>query len=220
MKFEELLNHLFEIADKKFADFSKSLSNSDYISIGVKNPILKQLVKDHIKDEELKTEDFELGKYLEVDYIYFGLSLNRLNRIEEQLEFLEKNIYKAKSWAITDTASTYLKNLSFDNYWKFFKTTNDSKYTFTRRMAYILGLKVYKEKEILKILDYIKPNEEYMVMMAQAWLLATIAICYPDEIFEYLSSKADITLKRKTISKMCDSFRIPNDVKDKFKTLR
>ena len=59
MKFKELLNHLFEIADKKFADFSKSLSNSDYISIGVKNPILKQLVKDHIKDEELKTEEFE-----------------------------------------------------------------------------------------------------------------------------------------------------------------
>ena len=220
MKYEELLNHLFEIADKKFADFSKSLSNSDYISIGVKNPVLKQLVKDHIKDEELKTEDFELGKYLEVDYIYFGLSLKRLNKIEEQLEFLEKNIYKAKSWAITDTASTYLKKLSFDNYWKFFKATNDSKYTFTRRMAYILGLKVYKEKEILKVLDYIKPNEEYMVMMAQAWLLATIAICYPDEIFEYLSSKADITLKRKTISKMCDSFRIPNDVKDKFKSLR
>ena len=59
-----------------------------------------------------------------------------------------------------------------------------------------------------------------MVMMAQAWLLATIAICYPDEIFEFLSSKADITLKRKTISKMCDSFRIPDDVKDKFKSLR
>lgn len=220
MKYEELLNHLFEIADKKFADFSKSLSNSDYISIGVKNPILKQIVKDHIKDEELKTEEFELGKYLEVDYIYFGLSLKRLNKIEEQLEFLEKNIYKAKSWAITDTASTYLKKLTFDNYWKFFKATNASKYTFTRRMAYILGLKVYKEKEILKVLDYIKPNEEYMVMMAEAWLLATVAICYPDEIFEYLSSKADITLKRKTISKMCDSFRIPDDVKDKFKSLR
>ena len=220
MNYKELLATLFDLADKKFADFSKSLSNSDYISIGVKNPLLKQIVKDHIKDDELSPEEFELGKYLEVDYIYFGLSLKRLNKIEEQLDFLKKNIYKAKSWAITDTASTYLKKMSFEQYWDFFKATNDSKYTFTRRMAYILGLKVYREKEILKVLDYIKPNEEYMVMMAEAWLLATIAIHYPDEIFEYLSTKADSTLKRKTISKMCDSYRIDEKTKTKFKSLR
>ena len=220
MNYKDLLNKLFEISDKKFADFSKSLSNSDYISIGVKNPQLKQIIKDHIKDNELKPEEFELGKYLEVDYIYFGLSLKRLNNIKEQLDFLKKNIHKAKSWAITDTASTYLKKMSFTDYWNYFKSTNSDKNTYTRRMAYILGLKVYKEKEILKVLDYIKPSEEYMVMMAQAWLLATIAIIYPDEIFDFLSSKADITLKRKTISKMCDSFRIREEIKTKFKSLR
>lgn len=220
MNYRDLLNKLFEISDKKFADFSKSLSNSDYISIGVKNPQLKQIIKDHIKDNELNPEEFELGKYLEVDYIYFGLSLKRLNNIKEQLDFLKKNIHKAKSWAITDTASTYLKKMSFTDYWNYFKSTNSDKNTYTRRMAYILGLKVYKEKEILKVLDYIKPSEEYMVMMAQAWLLATIAIIYPDEIFDYLSSKADITLKRKTISKMCDSFRIREEIKTKFKSLR
>ena len=220
MNYKDLLNKLFEISDKKFADFSKSLSNSDYISIGVKNPQLKQIIKDHIKDNELNPEEFELGKYLEVDYIYFGLSLKRLNNIKEQLAFLKKNIHKAKSWAITDTASTYLKKMSFTDYWNYFKSTNSDKNTYTRRMAYILGLKVYKEKEILKVLDYIKPSEEYMVMMAQAWLLATIAIIYPDEIFDFLSSKADITLKRKTISKMCDSFRIREEIKTKFKSLR
>lgn len=31
MKYIELEKYLFEISDKKFADFSKSLSNSDYI---------------------------------------------------------------------------------------------------------------------------------------------------------------------------------------------
>ena len=78
------------------------LSNSEYISIGVKNPALRQIVKDHIKDDELVLEDFKIGKYLEVDFIYFGLALSRLHTIDKQLEFLKQNIKKAKSWSITD----------------------------------------------------------------------------------------------------------------------
>ena len=220
MNYLELEKHLFEISDKKFADFSKSLSNSDYISIGVKNPVLRSIIKEHTKDEELNLNDFKLGKYLEVDFIYFGLGLCRCKNVDEQLDFLDKNIYKAKSWAITDCMSTYIKKIKFDQFWKFFEKNNDSKYIFTRRMSYILALKFYKDREVLKTLDYIKPNEEYMVMMAEAWLMATIAICYPNEIYEYLSKTKDLTLKRKTISKINESFRFNQASKDKFKSLR
>ena len=87
-------------------------------------------------------------------------------------------------------------------------------------MSYILALKFYKNREVLKTLNYIKPNEEYMVMMAESWLMATIAICYPDEIYEYLSKTKDLTLKRKTISKINESFRFNQASKDKFKSLR
>ena len=220
MNYIELEKYLFEISNQKFADFSKSLSNSDYISIGVKNPQLKQIVKDHEKDLDLDTNDFVLSKYLEVDYLYFALNLKRRKDVDEQLDFLKKNIYKAKSWAITDTASTYLKKLSFDKYWSFFLDTQGSKHVFTRRMAYILGLKHYKDRNILKTLDYIKDNEDYMVMMAEAWLMATIAIEYPNEIYEYLNKSNDMVLKRKTISKISDSYRFDSKTKSKFKSLR
>ena len=146
MNYQELEKHLFEISDKKFADFSKSLSNSDYISIGVKNPVLRSIIKEHTKDEELNLNDFKLGKYLEVDFIYFGLGLCRCKNVDEKLDFLDKNIYKAKSWAITDCMSTYIKKIKFDQFWKFFEKNNDSKYIFTRRMSYILALKFYKDR--------------------------------------------------------------------------
>ena len=220
MKYQELEKHLFEISDQKFADFSKSLSNSEYISIGVKNPVLRQIVKDHINDEELKIEDFKLGKYLEVDFIYFGLALSRLKNIDDQLDFLKKNVKKAKSWAITDTVSTYIKKFTFEKYWDFFLSLCDSSFTYDRRMSYILGLKVYKDERILQVLDYIKPNEEYMVMMAEAWLLATVAIIYPEDIYNYLHDCNDLTLKRKTISKINESFRFDESTKNKFKSLR
>lgn len=220
MNYQELEKHLFEISDQKFADFSKSLSNSDYISIGVKNPVLRSIIKEHVKNEELKLSDFKLGKYLEVDFIYFGLGLVRCKTVDEQLNFLDKNIYKAKSWAITDCMSTYIKKIKFEQFWKFFKKNNDSQYIFTRRISYILALKFYRDKEVLRTLDYIKPNEDYMVMMAEAWLMATIAIYYPNEIYDYLSQVKDMVLKRKTISKINESYRFDQATKDKFKSLR
>ena len=220
MTYQELEKHLFDIRDEKFSSFSKSLSNSDYISIGVKNPVLRQIIKDHKLDKELNPNDFILGKYLEVDFIYFGLSLSRLNTIESQLSFLLDKIKLAKSWAITDCVTTYLKRFSFEQYYEFFLKTYNSKHTYERRIAYVLGLKQYRSPLILKILPLIKENEEYMVMMAEAWLLSVIAIEHESEVFEYLFNSKDLTLKRKTISKICDSYRFSVKSKEKFKSLR
>jgi len=220
MKYNALVEHLKSCSDEKFAAFSKSLSNSDYIVIGVKNPVLRQIIKDHKNDQELKPEDFKLGEYLEVDFIYFGLSLTRLNLNKDKLDFLIKKIKFVKSWAITDTIATYFKKLDFDEYWSFFLKTYKSKFIYERRMAYVLGLKLYKDKRILDVINYINVNEDYMVMMAEAWLLATIAITYPNEIYGFLVQTNDVTLKRKTISKISDSFRFDQSTKEKFKLLR
>ena len=220
MTYKKLKEYLFSISDTKFADFSKSLSNSDYQVIGVKNPILREIIKSHKDDRELITSDFELGTYLEVDFIYFGLSLLRLSNIDDQLDFIKNNIHLAKSWAITDTVSTYIKKCPFEKYWDSFLYLYKSKYTYDRRMGYVLGLKFYKNKEILNILHYLLLDDEYMVMMSEAWLLATIAIIYPESVYNYLKSCPDIKLKRKTISKISDSYRFNLETKEKFKSLR
>jgi hypothetical protein len=108
----------------------------------------------------------------------------------------------------------------FDDYYEFFKKVSKSKYVYARRMGYVLGLKFVRDKNILKTFTSIKDNEDYMVMMGEAWLIATVAIYYPDECYEYLLSLNDMTLKRKVISKMVDSYRISSEIKEKFKLLR
>ena len=220
MNYQELLEYLQSKSDKKFADFSKTLSNSDYQVIGVKNPELREIIKSHKNDNELDPIDFELGKYLEVDFIYFGLSLSRLKSSEEQLDFLKKEIRKAKSWAITDCMMSFLKKVSFEQFNDFFHSMYLSKYTYDRRMAYVLALKQYKDKRIVDILPLIQPNEEYMVMMAEAWLLSTVAITFENEVLNYLAKLDDLTLKRKAISKICDSYRFSEESKNKFRKLR
>ena len=59
-----------------------------------------------------------------------------------------------------------------------------------------------------------------MVMMGQAWFLATVAISFGDEVYNYLSTLDDQVLKRKTISKMCESYRISDELKLKVRSLR
>ena len=182
MKYTELVSELERKSDQKFADFSKTLSNSDYKVIGVKNPVLRAIIKEHVDDGELCLDDFKLGEYLEIDFVYFGLAISRLKSTKEKLDFLLKKIKYAKSWAITDCVVTYFKKLTFEEYYDFFLKTYKGKYTYERRMAYVLGLKLYKDKNILKIISLINENEEYMVMMAEAWLLATVGIKFPHEV--------------------------------------
>ena len=220
MNYQELKQSLFKIGDPKFRDFSKTLSNSDYQVIGVKNPTLRELIKNHKNDADLRIDDFELGQYLEIDFIYFGLALTRLKTIDEQLSFLRENIKFAKSWAITDTLSTYLKKCPFEKYWDLFIDLYQSSYTYDRRLAYVLGLKHYQAPDILKVLSHLNFNEEYMVMMAEAWLLATIALKYPKEVYDVLKSCSDLTRKRKTISKIHDSYRFDDKTKLRFQSLR
>ena len=220
MNYNALLEHLKNCSDEKFAAFSKSLSNSDYKVVGVKNPVLRSFVKEHLEDEELKLEDFKLGEYLEIDFIYFSLGVCRLKTNKEKLDFLKKKIKFAKSWAITDCVSTYFKKLTFNEFYSFFLSSYQNKFTYERRMAYVLGLKLYKDENILKILSFINKNEEYMVMMAEAWLLATVAITFPEEVYNFLLETDDLILKRKTISKISDSFRFDETTKNKFKDLR
>ena len=220
MNYSELLNYLFLNGDKKFAEFSKTLSNSDYITIGVKNPVLRKLIKEHKGDEELNLIDFKLGKYLEVDFIYFGLALIRAKTLQEQLSFMGREIQKAKSWVITDCSQTYLKKSSFEQFLDFFKKHHNSKAIYERRFCYVFGLKHSKSPRIPEIFSFFTFNEDYMVMMAEAWLLATIAINFSDEVLSFLSVIKDKVLIRKTVSKICESFRISDGEKTRFKTLR
>lgn len=220
MTYNDLTNYLLSLKDDKYAAFSKSLSNSDYSFIGVKIPILKKIIKELYKDNEINLSDFILGKYLEIDYIYFNLSLLKLNDINLQLQFLKKEASNAKSWIITDSFPTFLKPYDFNIYHSFFLNTYKKNHLYLQRTAYILGLKLANDNKILELLKFIETGNIYLVEMAKAWLIAEIGIKYNKEVFEYTKILTPSLLKRKIISKICDSHRYQDETKKEFKSLR
>ena len=200
---------LFDSADNKNMEFAKKVFNTSYKIVGLMTPTLKRIIQEHYKDEDLNLSDFELGEYQEIDIAYLVIALKRAKTYKEQMEFLKNNLCFVKGWAVTDVLNQYLKKVTFAEYFPFFE-----------HFAYIGMLKHYDSPDIEKIVPFLRYNEEYMIMMAEAWLLATIAIKNSDFVYGLLKNMDDVVLRNKTISKMNDSFRISKEDKARFKTLR
>lgn len=211
---------LFDSADNKNMEFAKKVFNTSYKIVGLMTPTLKRIIQEHYKDEDLNLSDFELGECQEIDIAYLVIALKRAKTYKEQMEFLKNNLYFVKGWAVTDVLNQYLKKATFAEYFPFFEHFAKCKNTYEVRFAYIGMLKHYDSQDIEKIVPFLRHNEEYMVMMAEAWLLATIAIKNSDFVYNLLKNMDDVVLKKKTVSKMNDSFRISKEDKARFKTLR
>jgi len=57
--------------------------------------------------------------------------------------------------------------------------------------------------------------------MAEAWLIADLAIYNPEEILHFIASrKLNYGIIGKAIQKMCDSFRISDEIKRRARELR
>ena len=74
--------------------------------------------------------------------------------------------------------------------------------------------------EILHI--YVENNDEnYYVNMAVAWSLATIYLKYPQKVLDIVeNSKLNKFTTLKTISKLCESYRVDESDKVYLKSLR
>ena len=72
-----------------------------------------------------------------------------------------------------------------------------------------------------QLLPLAHDDEAYYVQMAEGWLIAELAIHEPEAVYEWLQ-KNDLkyNINGKAIQKICDSFRICDEWKEKYKQLR
>ena len=66
-----------------------------------------------------------------------------------------------------------------------------------------------------------KRDEHYYVQMAEAWLLAELAIDEPEAVCQWMANCGlPYSICGKAIQKICDSYRISEAWKERFKALR
>ena len=144
------------------------------------------------------------------------------------IQLIDDYIKLINSWALCDSVVSNLKiiNKNYKNYYNKIIEYANSESEFTSRFGYCVLLCYYINKERKEYLNDIlslcnKEHEKYYVQMMVAWLLSVVYIKIKDEALRFLNNcKLDDFTFNKTISKICDSYRVSKQEKDELKKIR
>lgn len=223
---------LLSLQDGDFKEFHSKLCPDNNNILGVKIPILKEIAKDIVKSNSVKTylslakDTYNKNSYYEEIMIY-GLVIGFAKlTINETLSYLENFLPLIDNWAICDSVCANLKITKkhyaqmFDFINKQIKTNNP----FYIRFGVVMLLDFYINDEyITKIFEVINSinNNHYYVKMAIAWCLSICYIKKPDVTINYLNTcNLDDFTFNKTLQKVCDSKRVSISQKQLIKNMK
>lgn len=200
------------------AEFSKLGDNYKTKDVDRLN---RALIKRH--EDVSCLRDIILSKQ-EYHRTFFQVSLAQQEGIEAKLAFIEENFDKLQDWWHVDQLSQFVdKELVFDLAYEKAKEYIQSDLPFARRWGYVMFMPtlVKEAGAAEKLFCLFKDDNEYYVQMAEAWLISYLGIYAPEKTYAYLQ---DCSLKYnivgKGIQKICDSFRVSGEWKERFKEIR
>ena len=217
---------LEENFEANYRDFSSKLCYTSYPIMGVRLPKLKAYVKGLSLDEKFSFLDNFNPIYFEHTLLY-GFILGSLKcDIDTFLIYFNKFLPYVDNWSTCDSSVATFKIIgkNLDNFKPIIENLLRKNVEFFQRVALVILLDYYILDEyldyIFHLVDGVK-SSHYYVNMAIAWLLSVCYIKYPNQTEKYLRKTTldDFTFN-KTLSKICDSFRVLDEDKVKIRDLR
>jgi 3-methyladenine DNA glycosylase AlkD len=155
--------------------------------------------------------------------IYYFVALKQLKDVYQRMEFIHQNLLFTDWWH-TDQLIKFVSDMDFDEAFGYAKEYVKSNDPFIRRWGYVLFIsKLCRNKENLgKLLTLFKNDDHYTNQMAEGWLICELAIFFPEEMLGWFKNgnKLNYKINSKAIQKICDSYRITDEVKARFKAQR
>ncbi len=152
--------------------------------------------------------------------IYFYVSLARLPDARARMSFIHENLLFSDWWH-TDQLIGFVSELDFGTALGFAREYIQAGDPFIRRWGYVLFISKLCRGHADALLPLMQNDEHYYVQMAQAWLIAELAVCQPETVYVWMRDNGlRYQINGKAIQKICDSFRIEEEWKAKFKELR
>lgn len=154
---------------------------------------------------------------------YFQVEMSKFKNYQDKMKFIEDNHKLLNDWWHVDelTQFVYIEDLkyAFNKAQRYTK----SNHLFLRRWGYVLFMpRLVKEKEAFDlIVSLLKDDDEYYVVMAEAWLISYLAIYHPEKTLNYLKvTNLKYNIIGRAIQKICDSYRINQEYKEEVKKIR
>lgn len=152
--------------------------------------------------------------------IYYYVALKQIKDVNARMAFIHENLLFSDWWH-TDQLISFVADLDFDTAFRYAKQYIRSEDPFIRRWGYVLFISRLGRNHAWQLLPLMQNDDAYYVQMAQAWLIAELAIFQPEAVHTWLqTSDLKYNISGKAVQKICDSYRIPEDWKQKFKALR
>lgn len=152
--------------------------------------------------------------------IYFFVALNRCQNANERMAFIHENLLFSDWWH-TDQLIGYVADLDFDVALRYARQYTISDDPFIRRWGYVLFISKLCRGRSEELFSLMHNDRHYSVQMAQAWLIAELSVCEPDAVSAWMPKNGlGYAINGKAIQKICDSYRISEDWKAHFKSLR
>ena len=212
---------------QKYRQFTGNLNpGSRYPVMGVRVPLLRDLAKSLAKEFGIEAVNMLTDESQEEVLLQgFVIAYSKLP-LAEKKPYIDNYLAKCDNWSLIDSfSSTFHFNKKDEALmWQYLNEYRESSETFTVRFVLVMMLNRYLEDEYINdILEYCTgiDSEEYYIEMAQAWLLATAAINYFDEVELILKDgKLNMFTHNRTIQKAIESFRISDENKERLRALR
>ena len=152
--------------------------------------------------------------------IYYYVSLEQIKSVEARMAFIHENLLFSDWWH-TDQIISYVADLEFDVALRYAKDYIHSDDPFIRRWGYVLFISRLCKGHAQELLELTQDDDHYYVQMAQAWLIAELAVHEPEVVHGWFQRNGlKYSINGKAIQKICDSFRISEEWKAEFKKLR
>ena len=182
---------------------------------------IDRLIRRYIKEgTDVSSLRPHILTHQELHRIYYFVPLKQMQSVEKRMVFIHENLLFSDWWH-TDQLIGFVADLDFDKALHYAAEYVINEDAFIRRWGYVLFISKLGRGRAKELLALMHDDEHYTVQMAQAWLIAELAVFEPEYVYAWLRDcKLKYNITGKAIQKICDSFRISKEWKEWFKGLR
>ncbi|MBR3052068.1 DNA alkylation repair protein [Candidatus Saccharibacteria bacterium] len=235
LEYGELRSALASLADGEYREFSMKGIPSERPFIGVRIPLVREVVK-RVPDERitefLLVEPVAIEEVLARGMLICRLPYGEIVVARDDLNgrsWFDSQISYIDNWCTCDVFCSGVCRKIGKHPEEFLELEVDGLFQAKDEFAVRAGLVILKcgyvsEDYLAVIFDRVEglaSREEYYIRMAIAWLLAECFIKYPEVTLAYMKvSRLPRWTYNKTISKICDSYRVDEETKEMLRKMR
>ena len=222
----EMQNRLFELQDKKYADFQYKLTPTvpRELFIGVRVPKLRALAKSYSREKEAVEFMQVLPHHYYDENMLHGLLISEIKDYEKCVAAVEKFLPYVDNWAVCDLLSPKVFQKHKQELIQKIREWIASAHVYTCRFGMKMLMSHFLDADFKE--EYLElparvHSDDYYVNMMIAWYFATALAKQLDAAIPYIEDRRlDVWVHNKTIQKARESYRIAEERKEYLKSLK